>query len=142
MSTGSICTRSVVMADPEETVRDATDLMRKHNVGTVVVVDRMLRPVGILTDRDIALRCVALGKLSEATHIREVMSTPVRTVSETTPIEETVYTMRSLGVRRLPVTDARSKLVGIVSLDDVVDLIAGEVTEIGSLLRKETPVLL
>jgi CBS domain-containing protein len=130
------------MAGPDETIRAATDLMRKHNVGTVVVVDRALRPVGILTDRDVALRCVALGKLPESIHIREVMSTPVRTVSETTPIEEAVFTMRSLGVRRLPVTDAHAKLVGIVSLDDVVDVIAGEVAEIGSLLRKETPALL
>jgi CBS domain-containing protein len=141
MFTGRICTRSVVVMDPEETVRQAAELMRKHNVGTVVVVDHASWPIGIVTDRDIVLRCLASNEPPEATRIGDVMSAPVRTVSETTPIEQTLSTMRSLAVRRLPVVDARSRLIGIVSLDDIVDLLAREYTDIGALLRKETPVL-
>lgn len=141
MSTGKICTRAVVMVDPGETVREAAALMKEHNVGTVVVVDNDNRPIGILTDRDVTVRCVAPGKAPDATRIRDVMSAPVRAVSESTPIEDTLSTMRSLGVRRLPVTDDAFALVGIVSLDDVVELLAGETSDVGALLRKETPIL-
>lgn len=141
MSVGRICTRSVVMADPAETVRQATARMKEHNVGTIVIVDSAMHPVGILTDRDVAVRCVAEGKSPDEVRIQEVMSTPVHTVSETTPIEDALSTMKSRGLRRLPVTDRHSVLAGIVSMDDVVELLSAEVGDIGALLRKETPTL-
>jgi len=141
MSVGRICTHNVVMATPEESIRDAARLMSANNVGTVVVVDGEFRPVGILTDRDIALRCVAIGKSPDEVRIGEAMTTPVRTVSEATAIEDALGIMKRLGVRRLPVTDARSMLVGLVALDDVLDLIIEEATTIGELLRKEAPAI-
>lgn len=141
MSVGKICTRSVVMAAPEEAVIDAARLMKKHNVGTLVIVDEALRPAGILTDRDIALRCVAPARSPAEVRIRDVMTTPVRTVTEDTPIEEALALMKTLRVRRLPVVGARFALVGIVALDDIVDLIATETSEIGVLLRNEAPAL-
>jgi CBS domain-containing protein len=141
MSIGKICTRSVVMAAPEETVQEAAILMKKHNVGTIVIVDAAMRPAGILTDRDVAVRCVAPGTSPDAMRIRDAMSTPVRTVTETTPIEEGLATMRGLGVRRLPVIDANGSLVGIVSMDDIVELIAGEAMDVGALIRSVVPAL-
>jgi CBS domain-containing protein len=104
-------------------------------------VDERTCPIGILTDRDIVLRCLTSEWPVEAIRIGDVMSVPVRTVSETTAIEETLAKMRSLGVRRLPVADAAARLVGIVALDDIVDLLAGELSDIGSLLRTEAPAL-
>lgn len=142
MSVGKICTRSVVMSTPEESVYEAATLMGRHNVGTVVVVNSDFRPIGILTDRDIALRCVAAGKPAEQLRIAEAMTTPVRAVSEGTPIEDALSVMKRLGVRRLPVTDTKGMLVGVVALDDILDLIIEETTTIGGLLRRETPAIL
>ena len=141
MSVGKICTRSVVMATPEESILDASRLMGANNVGTVVVVNGEFQPIGILTDRDIALRCVAVGKAPDGVRIGEAMTTPVRTVSEATAIEDALGIMKRLGVRRLPVTDAKGMLVGLVALDDVLDLIIEEATTIGALLRKEAPAI-
>jgi CBS domain-containing protein len=129
------------MGTPEETVRDAARRMAEHNVGTIVIVDIEFRPVGILTDRDIVLRCVVPGKSPDSLRIRDVMTMPVRTVTEAMPIEEALAIMKRLGVRRLPVTDNKTVLVGLVALDDIVDLIAEETTEIGALLSKEAPAL-
>jgi CBS domain-containing protein len=127
------------MATPEETVRDAAKRMGEYNVGTVVVVDDGTRPVGILTDRDIALRCVAAGRPADTLPVRDAMTARVRSVSENAPIEEALSLMKQLGVRRLPVTDQKGSLVGLIALDDVLALIAEESTAIGSLLRKEEP---
>jgi CBS domain-containing protein len=141
MSVGKICTRMVAMATPVESVRAVAKRMGEYSAGTVVVVDEARRPIGILTDRDIALRCVASGESADALSVSTVMTTPVRTVSENAPIEDAVGTMKRLGVRRLPVTDATGTLAGLVALDDVLSLIAEESASIGSLLRKEEPVL-
>ena len=141
MSVGRICTRSVVVATPEETARDAAKRMSEHNVGTVVVVSRVLRPVGMLTDRDITLRCVAPGRSPDDVRIADVMTSPARTVTERSSIDDAAGLMRKLGVRRLPVTNEKGVLVGLVALDDLLDLIIEETTAIGGVLRKEAPAI-
>ena len=94
MSVSRICTRIVAMATPVESVRAVARRMGEYNVGTVVVVDETRHPVGILTDRDIALRCVAPGESADALSVARIMTTPVRTVPEGAPIEEAVATMK------------------------------------------------
>ena len=141
MSAGTLCTRLVVYAAPGESVRDGARRMLKNNVGTLVVVDPERWPVGILTDRDIVTRVVAAGLDCEALTIGEIMSWPIRTVAESTPIQEALEIMRRLAVRRLVVTSDDGSLAGLLSLDDIIELLAEEAAAIASLLRKEEPLL-
>lgn len=82
MSVGAICVRWVQVASPEETVRAVAARMAEADVGTVVVVGADRKPAGILTDRDIALRCVAQGRDPDTTEVGSVMSAPVTRVHE------------------------------------------------------------
>lgn len=141
MSVGRLCTRSVVFATDREKVRTAAQRMARHNVGSIVVVDEGRVPVGIFTDRDIVVRCVAVDLDPVTTAVGDVMTTPVRTVGEMVPIQEALRIMRMLGVRRLVVTGEGGALAGILSLDDVLELLASEADTIGELLSKETPTL-
>lgn len=136
MSTGKLCVRRVVFAEAGESVREAALRMTREEVGTLVVLDEARRPTGILTDRDVLVRCVAPGRDPETTSIGDVMSAPVAVVVEATPIEDALERMRVLRVRRLPVVDARGALVGILALDDVLELVAEEAATIGALLRR------
>ena len=133
---GRICTRSVFIADAEETVREAAQRMRKEQVGTLVVLDAERRPAGIVTDRDITLRCVAEGLDPETTQIGAVMTAPVLGVPEATPIEDAIRHMASASLKRFVVTDEAGRLAGILALDDVLELIAEESKAIGRLVRK------
>lgn len=135
MSVGAICVRSVQVASPDETVRAVTARMAQADVGTVVILGEDRKPVGILTDRDIALRCVAQGRDPDATEVGTVMTTPLARVQETTPIESALARMTGTRVRRLAVVDDDERLVGILALDDVVELLAEEFATIGKLLR-------
>jgi CBS domain-containing protein len=110
--------------------------MAAADVGTVVVLDEHHRPVGILTDRDIALRCVAQERDPDATPVREVMSAPVSRVYESTPIESVLSQMAGRHERRLAVVDDDERLVGIVALDDVLELLAEELSTVGKLVRQ------
>ena len=139
MSVGRICVRDVDLANPDEPVQKAAQRMHARNVGTLMVLDPDSRPVGILTDRDLATRVVAKGLDAYTTTVREVMSDAPRSVREDTTIEMALSQMRSGPFRRLPVTDANGELVGLVSIDDVLDLLSGEFTEIGRLIRNESP---
>lgn len=139
MSVGPICLREVVLADPNESVLAAARRMREHRVGTLVIVDDMEKPVGLLTDRDLALRVVAAGRDPATVSVGAVMTANPRTVSESTPIESALSLMRSGSLRRLPVVNADGKLVGIVSLDDVLGLLVEEFVLIGGLLEREAP---
>ncbi|MDJ0851423.1 MAG: CBS domain-containing protein [Myxococcota bacterium] len=136
MSVGAICTRVVQVMDPQETVLDAARLMQKEEVGTVVVVGPGRRPLGIVSDRDVTVRCVAEGRDPAATPLREVMTGPVAGVSEATPIEDALQRMAGMQTRRLLVVDREGALVGVLSLDDVLELLAEEAVSIGRVVGR------
>lgn len=138
MSAGRICSRVVVTARPDETIREAAMRMGRHDVGTLVVVDEAAIPAGILTDRDIALRCVGRSLDPDVTEIADVMTAPVTTASEHTSIEEAVSRMAGAGTRRLVITDSSDRLVGILAMDDVLDLMVEEASDLGRILRHQT----
>jgi CBS domain-containing protein len=126
MSLERFCRKPVVTMSPQQTVRDAALKMREHHVGAVVVVEEE-RPVGIVTDRDIVLRTIADGRDPGATPVRDVMSGSVKLVRVDEKIDDAVRVIRAAGVRRLPIVDAVfGRVVGMVTLDDVVVLVAGE----------------
>lgn len=140
MSAGAICSRTVYTATRRETVLEAAERMQDHMVGTLVVVDGNGRPEGLLTDRDIVIRCVAEGDDPETTSVGAIMTQPLETVSENTPIEMALKEMANAEVRRIVVTDDADGLVGILSLDDVLELLVEESRDIGRLLRAQEPV--
>lgn len=139
MSVGRICVREVDIASAEESAQAAAERMRSRAVGTLVVLDEERRPVGILTDRDLTVRVLADGKDGTTTTVGEAMTAAPNTVSEETSIEQALSMMRAGPFRRMPVTDDAGKLVGLLSLDDVLDLLAEEFRDIGGLLRSESP---
>lgn len=141
MSVGKICTRIVATASEAERVREVAARMEAHNVGTVVVVDGERSPTGILTDRDIAIRCVGKGRDPDHTPVSEIMTRPVRTARLSTPIEDALDTMRRWAVRRIVVVDDDGALAGVLAVDDVLDLLVEEVDAIGGILRREVPLI-
>lgn len=139
MSVGKICIRAVATATAEESLRVAAHRMREHSVGSLVVVDTKSRPVGMVTDRDVMLSCVGDGADPDDSSIAQAMSTPVVAARESMPIEDALSQMSASGVRRLPVIDESGVLVGILALDDVLDLLSEEVTTVGRLLSRRGP---
>ncbi|WP_168210889.1 CBS domain-containing protein [Persicimonas caeni] len=139
MSVGKVCIREVVFANPDETAQDAAERMRTERVGTLVVIDGEQHPVGMLTDRDLATRVVAAGRAPERTFVDEIMTSNPETVREATPIERALDHMKSRRVRRVIVVDDQDKLVGLLALDDVLDLLAEEFSTIGELLSRQEP---
>jgi len=142
MSVGRICVREVDLAEVGESVQIAAERMNSRNVGTLMVLDGDSRPVGILTDRDLALRVVGKGLDPIETSVGEVMSKAPDSVHDDTSIETALACMRTGPYRRLPVVDNDGKLVGLVSLDDILDLLSEEFAEIGKLVRRESPTIL
>ncbi|MBI4502153.1 MAG: CBS domain-containing protein [Gemmatimonadetes bacterium] len=141
MSVGRICSRSVVTVSPGETIRIAAQRMAENGVGTLVVtdLDGVVEASGIVTDRDIAMRCVAGNLDPDTTPVSRVMTAPVGSVHESAPIEEALERMASAATRRLIVTGDDHRLMGILSLDDVLDLLVEEIESVGRLLKKQVP---
>ena len=139
MSVGRICIREVDLADQSETAWEAANRMRERAVGTLVVLNAEQEPIGIVTDRDLVERVMASGHDPNTTLVSDVMTHIPNTVTEEESIESALALMRSGRFRRLPVVDRQGKLVGLLSLDDVLMLLAEEFVQIGSLLERETP---
>ena len=139
MSVGRICCREVHLAELQESVQAAAERMQQRNVGTLVVIDADRRPVGLLTDRDLALRVIVPGRDPRQTTVADVATTHPRTVSLETPIEDALAIMRDLGVRRLPVVGPEGRLVGLLSVDDVLGLLAEEMGSLGGILEHSAP---
>ena len=139
MTIGRICQREVDTADSKECARAAARRMATRCVGTLVILDREQRPVGILTDRDLAVRVLAEGLNPDTTPVADVMTLHPTTVNENTSIEDVLALMRAKSVRRLPVVERQGRLVGLVSVDDVLALLAEEFRHLGKLLEKSSP---
>lgn len=110
-------TRDVHLTSPDETIRQAAELMADLDVGALPVGEHD-RLTGILTDRDIAIRIVAAGKGPD-TKVREAMSHEIRYCFDDEDVEHVLETMGEQKVRRMPVLNRQKRLVGIVSLGDL-----------------------
>ncbi len=140
MAVGELCNREVVITEKTASVVDAAQLMRTHHVGDLVVVeDRGGRkhPIGIVTDRDIVVEVVAAGVNPDSLQVGDIMGPDVATVRESEGLFEALRYMRDKGVRRMPVVDREGGLVGILTLDDLLSLLAEEMTELAKLVSHE-----
>ena len=141
MSAGRLCKRVVATARPEESVWTAARRMTEYEVGSLVVLDTRggEQAVGVVTDRDIVTRCIAASLDPLTTHLSAVMTAPVQSISHRTPIEDAITRMAKASTRRLVVTGDDHRVVGILSLDDVLDLLVDETAAIGRLLGGQKP---
>ncbi|HEX4145471.1 MAG TPA: CBS domain-containing protein [Pirellulales bacterium] len=139
MSIGRICQRDVDIVGPKDSVLVAAERMRSRTVGCLVVVEQGQTPVGILTDRDLIIRVLAEERDARATTVGEVMTRFPDLAQEDMPIETALGLMRRRAFRRLPVIDKHGRLAGLVTLDDILMLLAEEFMQIGDLLGRETP---
>jgi len=112
-----VMTGDVKLVGPTQTIREAAQLMASADIGSLPVGDND-RLVGMVTDRDLALRAVAHG-LGHDTPVRDVMTTAVKYCHDHEDVEQVARNMAELGVRRLPVVDGEKRLVGIVALSNI-----------------------
>ena len=120
---------SLATATEDDTVATAARTMRDRRVGCLVVT-RQGRPAGIVTDRDLVLRVLAEGRDAARVRIGDFVTYDPFTVSDHEGIETCVHRMRSHGVRRLPLVDEAGIAVGIVTADDLLVLLGGEIAGI------------
>jgi CBS domain-containing protein len=118
MKVQDIMTSDPACCTPVSTVEEAAQLMAAQDCGEIPVVDSERKPLGVITDRDIACRTVAGGK-GPSTPVQEVMSAPAVTVSPETSVEECCQLMEANQIRRVPVVDERGACCGIVAQSDV-----------------------
>jgi len=140
MSVGEYCVRDVVVIGKAESVREAAKLMREHHVGDLIVVedkDGKRVPVGILTDRDLVVEVLALDVDIDAVSTGDTMSFELVTAKEDDDLQETLALMRQKGVRRIPVVDAEGMLAGMLTVDDVIDVLAEELNDLTRLISRE-----
>jgi len=130
MSVGELCNRTVIVTARTTRLDEAARLMREHHVGSVVVVDETAagnKAAGIVTDRDIVIEVVASGVNPATVTVEEIMVPDLVVANERDDLLDTLTRMRAKGIRRLPVVNGGGTLVGILSLDDVLGVLAEQV---------------
>ena len=140
MPIGNIRTREVVVAKRDTTVSEAARLMRSHHVGDVVVVDEVdgrKVPCGIVTDRDIVIGLVAQGLDPDTIQVGDLMMTGIVVGRELDGVADTLEIMRVKAVRRMPIVDALGTLVGIVTADDLLQLLSEEMSALAAMINRE-----
>lgn len=129
LTAGEICKRKVTVGYKQTSVVAAAQLMREDHVGSLVVVDdengsRQVR--GMVTDRDIVMSVIATGLDPDPLRLEDIMSERVVTVNEADSLPDLMRSMREHGVRRVPVVGLQDELMGIVTMDDVLKILAQE----------------
>jgi CBS domain-containing protein len=139
MSVGTLCNREVVVTDKDTSIAEAAELMRKYHVGDLVVLDDGdgRRPIGLITDRDIAVGIVAKGLDPDTLSVADVMTGDLETVFEDADFWDALAHMRRHGVRRLPVVNDAGGLEGILTLDDALSLISEAMNDLVDLVYRE-----
>lgn len=120
MQVSEAMTREVQLATPEQSLLEVARIMAECDVGCLPVAENN-RLVGMITDRDIAIRAVAQGKSPSGTQVREIMSPAVRYCFDDSDIAEVVDNMSEVKVHRLPVLNRHKHLVGILALSDIAN---------------------
>ena len=140
MYIGEICTRNVVFCATGTSIVDAARLMRQNHVGDLVVVEERNGkriPTGVVTDRDIVVEVVALDAPLESLKIGDIKGRELITVRESDEMLDVLELMQRCGIRRVPVVDSYGALAGIVTLDDLLGILAEELGTMVKLISRE-----
>ena len=142
MKVGNICRRKAITIRESDDLTAAARLMREEHIGYLVVVEpnpghATFKPTGVLTDRDIVVSVV--GRQADPNTLRagDVMTRHPVLVEEGSSVGSALHLMREMGIRRLPVVGHAGHLIGVLSLDDVLDALAGELQDIAVAIRNE-----
>ena len=135
-----VINKNVFTISPESPLTEAAYLMMNEEVGALVVIDGESRPVGIITDRDLVVSVMAEGLNPNELTVEEVMTKDLVTVDEDTDIFEMLRILSENSIRRLPVTRG-AKLKGIVSVDDLIVVVATELVNLAMALSSKSKVL-
>lgn len=132
MRMSSIMNKKVVALRPEDKVAKAAKFMRERGVGCILVLDEEKRPLGILTDRDIVVSVLARGLDPKATRLKQVMTPNVVVAKEDEILLRAARAMAEARIRRLPIVDGKGRVVGIVSVDDILVVLITELSNVCS----------
>ena len=140
MQVGTLCQRLVFTICQTDEISRAAQIMREKHVGYLVVVEPnpvrgIPRPVGVLTDRDIVVSVVAREVDAKTVRVGDIMTPDPVLAAEWESMEAALQKMRQFGVRRLPVVNGYRELVGILAIDDVLKVIAGDAQDVVSTIR-------
>lgn len=139
MAIGEVCNREVVVIDKGASIREAVQCMRDEHVGDVIVTEgeglnRV--PVGILTDRDVVIEVLAEDVAADNLCVADIMSYELLVAREDDDILDTIKAMRAKGVRRVPVVNPAGRLAGIISVDDLIELISEQLSDLVTLFQR------
>jgi CBS domain-containing protein len=137
MSLIDFCRKDVVTVFPEATVQEAAVKLCDEGVGALVVVADGNRPIGMVTDRDLVLRVIAEDQDPARTRVADVMTQPAQIAGPLDRLDTTIARMRDLGVRRTPIVSPDGLLIGLLSADDLVELLGRELHDLGDAAREE-----
>ena len=140
MKVGKACSRKPVIAGRDIDIIEAASLMRTHHVGTLIIIDEhdgISTPVGIITDRDLVVDVLPRDIDLHRIRLEEVMTGSPLTAGEADDLYETLEKMWLKGVRRVPVVDHRNNLIGVLSTDDVLEVLARELSGVIKLFERE-----
>lgn len=140
MSVGEFCNREVIVIGPDEPAREIARLMREHHVGDVLVVEERggrRVPVGIVTDRDLVIEVLASESDPDQFRVADIMTGDLLTAAEADDTMATLQRMRNAGVRRMPVVSTDGALVGIITVDDFINVFAEQMEDLVRLVSRE-----
>lgn len=141
MSVGHVCNREAIVANRGDSLLDIAKLMRKYHVGSVIIVEphgERVRPIGIITDRDLVVEILAEELDNSTVALEDVMSPTLITAEEDDDVYDVIEAMRNHGVRRVPVVDQEGFLVGVLAMDDLLWNLSQELGNIVALIERQT----
>lgn len=142
MKVGEYCTRDVVVINSDESVKTAAELMRFQHVGDLVLLEKRHSktvPIGIITDRDLVVEVMAVGLSPDSLLVRDILTQPLYHVFEEDDLFDALNLMHTEKIRRLPVVNQNHELVGIITIDDFVEILTemmSKVTDVAKLQQK------
>ena len=138
MSLRNLMEKELIACSPKESIKHVAVLMKNNGIGAIVVTEDK-KPVGIVTDRDITLRCVAEELDCANTQVEEIMTTGVETITIDEGIFDVIQVMKKSEIRRVPVVDEKGNAVGLLSFGDVYQLLGKEISDLLAPVAPEKP---
>jgi CBS domain-containing protein len=135
-----ICTPDAVSCAADRSALHAARLMREHHVGDVIVLEDVesdLSPIGVVTDRDIVVEVLGKELDPASVTLRQIMRTPVVIASMSEDVTQVLERMKTHGVRRIPMVDETSRLIGVLSLDDLLKRLAADAASLAEVVTRE-----